>query len=393
MELSTFFAEYPKAALAFSGGVDSAYLLWSAVNAGADVTAYFVKTEFQPQFELDDARRLAHGLGARLTVLDLQALSDPAIAANPADRCYHCKRRIFSAILNQARADGYPVILDGTNASDDAGDRPGMRALQELQVLSPLRLCGLTKAEIRRRSREAGLPTWDKPAYACLATRIPAGTPITATQLAAVEEAEQFLSRLGFSDFRVRCIPGGARLQFPERQLAAALAQRAAILERLSPLFGAVLLDLQPRASEVPPEDGGLRDQVCELRCNLDDMTGEDVAFAVERLLEAGALDVWTTPIAMKKGRPAILLTCLCPAGQEERFTTLMLRHTTTLGVRCTPCSRLCLQRSVRSCGGIRIKSAEGFGVSREKPEWEDLAAIARREGLSLAEVRKQRGL
>ena len=143
MELQDFFHEHPKAALGFSGGVDSSYLLWAARQCGADVRPYYIKTAFQPEFEFEDAKRLCREIGAELTVLELDALSDPAVAANPADRCYHCKRNLFGTLAARALADGYTLLLDGTNASDDVGDRPGMRALRELSVRSPLRECGL----------------------------------------------------------------------------------------------------------------------------------------------------------------------------------------------------------------------------------------------------------
>ena len=145
MELSDFFAQHPKAALAFSGGADSAFLLYSAAACGADIMPYYVRSQFQPAFERADARRLAAALGVPLRELEVDVLCEDTIAANPADRCYFCKRRIFGAICTAAAADGYPVVLDGTNASDDRGDRPGMRALEQAHVLSPLRLCGLTK--------------------------------------------------------------------------------------------------------------------------------------------------------------------------------------------------------------------------------------------------------
>ena len=156
MTLQEFFAKNPRAAIAFSGGVDSSYLLYAAVQCGADVHAYFAKTAFQPQFELDDAQRLAENVGAKLTVLELDALSSEDVARNPANRCYYCKQNIFGNLKRAAAEDGFTLILDGTNASDDAGDRPGMRALREMDVRSPLRECGLTKAEIRRLSHEAG---------------------------------------------------------------------------------------------------------------------------------------------------------------------------------------------------------------------------------------------
>ena len=133
-----------------------------------------------------------------MTVIEADVLLYPQIVANTAERCYFCKKLIFSKILEQAARDGYGTLLDGTNASDDPGDRPGMRALKELSVLSPLRECGLTKEEIRRRSKEAGLFTWDKPAYACLSTRIQTGEPITKEKLEYTEHAENFLFSLGF---------------------------------------------------------------------------------------------------------------------------------------------------------------------------------------------------
>ena len=247
MTLLAFFKENPKAALGFSGGVDSSYLLYAGVQAGADIHPYYIKTAFQPQFELDDAVRLCAQLGVPLTVLELDVLKNEAVTANPPDRCYYCKTALFGALSARALADGYTLLLDGTNASDDAGDRPGMRALKELHVCSPLRECGLTKAEIRRLSREAGLFTWDKPAYACLATRIPSGDAITAEKLLATERAEAFLFSLGLTDFRVRDYRGAARLQFPEVQLNAVLAHRAEILQELKKDYPAVLLDLEVR--------------------------------------------------------------------------------------------------------------------------------------------------
>lgn len=247
MTLLAFFKENPKAALGFSGGVDSSYLLYAGVQTGADIHPYYIKTAFQPQFELDDAERLCAQLGVPLTVLELDVLKNEAVTANPPDRCYYCKTALFGALSARALADGYTLLLDGTNASDDAGDRPGMRALKELHVCSPLRECGLTKAEIRRLSREAGLFTWDKPAYACLATRIPSGDAITAEKLLATDRAEAFLFSLGLTDFRVRNYHGAARLQFPEAQLNAVLAHRAEILQELKKDYPAVLLDLEVR--------------------------------------------------------------------------------------------------------------------------------------------------
>ena len=258
-KLESFFKENSKAAIAFSGGVDSAYLLYAALETGAQVRAYYVKSCFQPQFELDDALQLAEELNADMTVLQADVLSVPEVRNNPADRCYYCKQQIFGAIIEAARNDGFSLILDGTNASDDASDRPGMTALEELSVRSPLRECGLTKAEIRRLSKEAGLFTWDKPAYACLATRIPEGEEITSDKLENTEKAEAYLMSLGFADFRVRQynsdFPGSrqsgevaAVLQVRAEQMPMVLEKRSDIFAELKKYYGSVTLDLCPRA-------------------------------------------------------------------------------------------------------------------------------------------------
>ncbi len=247
MTLQDFFRENRRIALAFSGGVDSSYLLYAALREGAVVRAYYVKSAFQPEFEYEDALRLARELGADMRVLTPDVLAAPGVRENPADRCYFCKRAIFGSILEAAEKDGFFVLMDGTNASDDAADRPGMRALREMAVRSPLRECGLTKAEVRRLSKEGRLFTWDKPAYACLATRIPAGEEITEEKLVRTEAAEDYLFSLGFTDFRVRLFHDCARIQIPEGQMERFLAAREEIVRELKKAYGAVLLDLEAR--------------------------------------------------------------------------------------------------------------------------------------------------
>lgn len=247
MTLSQFFEENPRAALAFSGGVDSAYLLYAAVHSGAQVRAYYVKSPFQPEFEYQDAVKLAGQLGAEMVTLHVDNLSNPDVRRNPANRCYYCKRLIMSAIWEAAGADGFHVLMDGTNASDDASDRPGTKAIAELSVRSPLREAGLTKTEIRRLSKEAGLFTHDKPAYACLATRIPTGREITPEDLQRTEQAEAYLMKLGFSDFRIRLLGDCARIQVRQEQLAQLLEQRETITKELKQHYKGVLLDLEVR--------------------------------------------------------------------------------------------------------------------------------------------------
>ncbi|MGI6028952.1 MAG: ATP-dependent sacrificial sulfur transferase LarE [Candidatus Heteroscillospira sp.] len=247
MTLQNFFEENTRCALAFSGGVDSAYLLWFAKSCGADVKAYYAHTPFQPGFELEDARRMAAETGAEMRLVELDPLEDARIACNDERRCYWCKRAIFSAIQRAAESDGYSLIIDGTNASDDAEDRPGMQALREMGVRSPLRECGVTKAMVRENSRRAGLFTADKPAYACLATRIPTGETITVADLNRVEQAEKAMSALGFSDFRVRKRGEAALLQITEEQRSMALEKSGLIREKLRPWFVRVWLDMEAR--------------------------------------------------------------------------------------------------------------------------------------------------
>jgi len=247
MELSTFFQKHEQVAIAFSGGVDSTYLLYEAINSGAKVRAYYVKSAFQPQFELDDARKLATELRADMSVIETDVLSLSEITTNPINRCYYCKKLIFSTIAEHALADGYTTIIDGTNASDEESDRPGMFALHDLSVLSPLRERGLTKSDIRRLSKDAKLRTWKKPAYACLATRFSTGEAITKEKLKKIECAEDYFLLLGFSDFRIRVLESLAKIQLPAIQLNMLLKNRAKIVKELKKYYDDIVLDLEVR--------------------------------------------------------------------------------------------------------------------------------------------------
>ena len=245
--LEKFFAKNGEAVLGFSGGVDSSYLLYAGKKFGAKIKAFYVKTDFQPEFEFKDAQKMAELIGTEITVIEKNIFDNSDVISNPADRCYYCKKEIFGTICAEALAAGIPLVIDGTNASDDSADRPGMKALAELTIRSPLKECGLTKPEVRALSKKAGLFTWDKPAYACLATRIPTGQPITLEILRRVENAEDVLFAFGFSDFRVRVMGEAARLQFPQNQLKKVLTMRTEIIKKIMPYFSAVLLDLETR--------------------------------------------------------------------------------------------------------------------------------------------------
>lgn len=240
MDIKAFFKKYNSAAIAFSGGVDSAFLLYCAKKCGADVTAYYVKSAFQPQFEFEDAKRIASEIEIPLKIIETNILDYDEVRRNDPLRCYYCKRRIFSQIKAQAKSDGYSVILDGTNASDDSGDRPGMKALEELKVLSPLRLCGYTKDEIRNQAKNAGLFVWNKPAYACLATRIKPNEEITPNALNFVEKAEMFMMNLGFKNIRVRVSQNEATIILKDNNQELLKEKRNIIEKEFSKYFNKV---------------------------------------------------------------------------------------------------------------------------------------------------------
>ena len=202
-------------ALAFSGGVDSAFLLKAAREAlpPENILALTARADLFPGREAAEAAELAAGLGLEHLIIDIDALAVPQVAANPPDRCYHCKRALFEKLLATAAARGFPVVADGANLDDADDFRPGARAVRELGVVSPLKEAGLTKAEIRELSRGLGLPTWDKPAFACLASRFPYGQALTSEDLVRVEKAEDLLISLGFKNIRVRSHGRVARLE------------------------------------------------------------------------------------------------------------------------------------------------------------------------------------
>lgn len=251
MTLKEFFSKYPKVAVAFSGGVDSSYLLYAAKQYCTEVRAYFLKSDFQPQFELDDAIRLAKELDVPLQIVKADVLSSDIVTSNPPDRCHHCKRMTFQAICQAVSNDGLPVLIDGTNATDDPATRPGMRAISEFSVLSPLRECGLTKPDIRRLSKEVGLFTWDKPAYACLATRVAFGERITKEKLKATEASENFLFSLGLKNFRVRRLGDKAKIEVISDQIDIIIKNRKKILAELMKYYTGVMLDLKDRDNKI----------------------------------------------------------------------------------------------------------------------------------------------
>jgi len=201
--------------IAFSGGVDSTFLLKVCLDVlGKDkVLAVTARSSTYPARELEEAKALALKLGARHEIIESEELAVPGFSENPPERCYYCKKELFGKLVRMARERGFNFVVDGSNADDTGDFRPGMKAKDELGVVSPLKEAGLTKAEIRNFSREMGLPTWDKPSFACLASRFPYGEKITAEKLDRVGKAEELLDALGFTQYRVRSHGDLARIE------------------------------------------------------------------------------------------------------------------------------------------------------------------------------------
>ena len=233
--------------IAFSGGVDSTFLLQVAhLTLGDKALAITARSGVVPKRDLGEAEEFCNKYGIRHLYFDFDELAVPGFAENPPDRCYICKKTLFSNFLRIAKENG-AVLCEGSNM-DDLGDyRPGLKALAELDVHSPLRVAQLTKAEIRLLSHELQLPTWNKPSFACLASRFVYGERITAEKLTAVDKAEQLLWELGFKQFRVRVHGNLARIEVLPEQLAEALSEpkRSEIHSRLHEFgFAYVTLDL-----------------------------------------------------------------------------------------------------------------------------------------------------
>ena len=227
MNLIEYLRSFDKIAIALSGGVDSTYLAYAAKQSGVLCKAYTVKSQFVPQFELEDAKKVAELIDISLKIIDIDILEYDDITSNPSNRCYYCKYHVFSTISEHARRDGFTILCDGTNASDDVDDRPGMKAIAELSVKSPLRECNLTKTMIRKLAYKADLFTND---------------------LIHLERAEGYLFSLGLSDFRVRLMGNNAKIQVPENQIVIVIKNRNEILTYFKSMFDDVVLDLEVRS-------------------------------------------------------------------------------------------------------------------------------------------------
>lgn len=245
--LIQYLQQYRHPAVAFSGGVDSSVVLAACKAAGVQVQPIMALAAMIPQFEREDAVRVAAETNTNLQTLVVNPLKDPQFCANDKLRCYYCKKRIMTAVIAQAKELGCDVVLDGTNA-DDIGDyRPGMQAVKELGIVSPLLACGITKTEVRDLAAKYHLSVASKPAYACLASRIAYGETITEEKLSKVEQAEDYLRTLGLEGLRVRCHGTLARIEVsPSYIPLVASGLRTQITTKLKQIgFTYVTLDLE----------------------------------------------------------------------------------------------------------------------------------------------------
>lgn len=401
--------------VAYSGGTDSGYLAWAAHEALGDrMLAVIADSASLPRAELEAALAFTGKHGIPTQVARTAELEKPEYARNDSQRCFFCKDELFT-VMEATRVElGFERLAYGMNADDRSEFRPGQKAASMHQASAPLAEAGLTKAEIRELAREAGLELWDKPASACLASRIEYGRLVTPENLRQVEEAEAALHGLGFAQVRVRHHGKLARIEIARADLPRAFD--LAVLDAITAAvrtagFLYVALDTQgyrsgsmndalagspvaaPEAAKaMSPETKGREQTVAVIETAVDDSTPEVLGHVAERALASGALDVMLAPVIMKKGRPGTLITVLCGEPEVERIENLLLRETSTLGIRLRYERRVCLERKsvavATPYGEIRVKVGTRDGEElNASPEFEDCRAAAEQRGVAVKQV------
>jgi uncharacterized protein len=249
-QLKEIFQSMGKVLVAFSGGVDSTFLLKVAKDSLGDrnVLAVTALSPLYPDRELAGAKRVAQEIGVRHLLIESNELEIEGFSENPPNRCYFCKRELFGELMDLAKKEGVPYVVEGSTLDDEKDHRPGRKAVQELGIRSPLQEALFTKEEVRKLSKELGLPTWDKPSFACLASRFPYGEEITSEALRMVDEAEAFLLSLGFKQVRVRHYQNLARIEVYAEDISRLMngVLREKVVNRLKKIgYQYVTVDLQ----------------------------------------------------------------------------------------------------------------------------------------------------
>lgn len=403
--------------VAYSGGTDSAYLAYAAHQAlGDKMLAVIADSPSLPRAELEAALAFTREQGIPTHILRTAELEKPEYIRNDSQRCFYCKDELFT-VMEAARTElGFEHLAYGMNADDQSEFRPGQKAAALHHASAPLATAGLTKAEIRALAHEAGLSIWDKPASACLSSRIEYGRAVTQENLIQVERAEAGLHALGFPQVRVRHHGELARVEIARADMPRALD--LAMLDMITATVRAagflyVTLDTQGyrtgsmnevlpvsaiEGSRVAPNHS--RKELAEseeqtvtvLETAVDDSTPEVLALTAERALASGAIDVMLAPVIMKKGRPGTVITVLCREPDAPILEDLLLRETSTLGIRVRQERRVCLERTYATVatpfGNIRVKIGMRDGEELNvAPEFEDCRAAAQKNDVPVKQV------